>query len=191
MVLAREQRHQVDHVNDTDLDLGCVLAQPASRRHRLERRDVAGAGQTTSGSAPWSLLAQCHTRRAAGAVFDGRVHVEPLELRLLVDDNQVHVVTAAQAMVRDRQQAVCVWRQVDAGHAPPFGQDHIDKPGALWLNPLWSLRQQVDVSRILSEAIDRATAVHVPPPAILCAAPSSTRRSSRTPLGHEHAVSPG
>jgi hypothetical protein len=28
------------------------------------------------------------------------------------------------------------------------------KPGPWWLNPLWSLRQQVEESRILSDAID-------------------------------------
>ena len=74
------------------------------------------------------------TRRARSV--RSRLHVEALELRLLVDHDEVHVVAAAQAVVGDRQQAVGVGRQVDAGHAPPLGQDHVDQPGALMAEPV-------------------------------------------------------
>ncbi len=40
------------------LSSGQVLAHEVHRRERLERRDVARAAMTTSGSPPWSLLAQ-------------------------------------------------------------------------------------------------------------------------------------
>ena len=45
-----------------------------------------------------------------------RVDVEPLELRLLVDDDQVHVVAAAETVVGDGEEAIGVGRQVDARH---------------------------------------------------------------------------
>ena len=44
---------------------------------------------------------------------NGRINVEPLPLRLFSGDDQIDVVTAAQTMIRDRQQAVCVGRQID------------------------------------------------------------------------------
>jgi hypothetical protein len=52
------QAHQVDDVHQAHPQLGQVLAQDRRRRDGLERRDVARAGQTTSGSWPWSVLAQ-------------------------------------------------------------------------------------------------------------------------------------
>ena len=53
---------------------------------------------------------------ALGAMLDRRIHVEKLQMRLLVGDDDVDVVGAAQAMIGDAQQAVGVGRQIDARH---------------------------------------------------------------------------
>ena len=52
---------------------------------------------------------------ALGAVLDRGVHVQELQVLLLVAHDDVDVVGAPQAVVRHRQQAVRVRRQVDAG----------------------------------------------------------------------------
>ncbi len=59
------------------------------------------------------------------------VYIEPLQLGLLVDHDQVHVVAAPEAVVCDGEQAVGVWRQVDASHGAPFREHHVDQAGAL------------------------------------------------------------
>ena len=56
-----------------------------------------------------------------------RVHVEPLQLRLLVYDDQVDVVAAAQAMVGHREEAVGVGRQVDARDGASFREHDVDQ----------------------------------------------------------------
>ena len=62
---------------------------------------------------------------------NGRIDVEPLPFRLLAGDDQVDVVAAAQAMIRHRQEAVCVGRQIDAHDVGFLVGDMIDEAGIL------------------------------------------------------------
>ena len=87
--------------------------QPPRRRHHLQGGDVAGGGQDHVGLGAVVVARPAPDRRPAGAVLPRRVHVEPLGLRLLVDDDEVHVVPAPEAMIRDGQQAVGVRWQID------------------------------------------------------------------------------
>ena len=64
--------------------------------------------------------AQCSTRL---------VDAEPLELRLLVDDDQVDVVPAAEAVIGDREQTVRIRRQVIRATVPFFESTTSIKPG--------------------------------------------------------------
>ena len=52
-------------------------------------------------------------------------------MRLLVGDDDVDVVLAAQAVVGDAQQAVGVGRQIDARDVGALVADHIEKAGIL------------------------------------------------------------
>ena len=153
MVVRRVERHQVDDVDDPHAQLRDVLAQQRGRGQRLHGRDVAGAGQHDVGLVAAGLGAgPVPDRGAARAVVARRVDVEALQLRLLVDDDEVDVVAAAQAVVGDREQAVGVRRQVDARRPRRFSEIIVSiSPGPWWLNPLWSLRQQVEVSSTFSE----------------------------------------
>ena len=59
MFRARLQFEQVDDVDETNLQVGEIFPQQRCRGQRLLRWDVAGRSAiTTSGSPPWSLLAQ-------------------------------------------------------------------------------------------------------------------------------------
>jgi hypothetical protein len=80
-------------------------------------------------------------------VLARRVHVEPLELRLLVDDDEVHVVLAAQAVVATESRQFASGGRYTRATVPFFDTMVSMKPGPWWLKPLWSLRQQVDVRR--------------------------------------------
>jgi hypothetical protein len=64
-------------------------------------------------------------------VADGRIDVEPLLLQLFAGDDQVDVVAAAQTVIRYRQEAVCIGRQIDAHDIGFLIRDMIDKAGVL------------------------------------------------------------
>ena len=63
--------------------------------------------------------------------LDRLVHVEPLQGRLLAGDDDVDVVAAAQAVVRDGEQRVRVRRQVHADDLGLLVHDVVDEPGVL------------------------------------------------------------
>ena len=73
---------------------------------------------------------------AARAVLDRLVHRQPLQLRLLVDDDQVDVAARAEAVVRHGQQAVRVRRQVDPADVAPGGDDVLDQARPLVAEPV-------------------------------------------------------
>ena len=73
-------------------------------------------------------------------------------MRLLVRDDDVDVVVAAQAMVGDGEQAVGVGRQVDAHTSGLLFATTSRKPGSWCVKPLWSCRQTRDVISRLSDA---------------------------------------
>ncbi len=70
MDVARLQRHQVDDIDDADLQLGQVLAQESDGRQRLERRHIARAGHDhirfaaaiVAGPLPDADAAPCNAR---------------------------------------------------------------------------------------------------------------------------------
>ena len=126
MLGLRLQHHQVDHVDDTDADVRNVLAQEGHGGERLEGRHIAGAGHDHIGVTR-IVAGPLPDARAGGAVANGRIDVEPLPLRLLAGNDQVDVVAAAQTVIRDRQQAVGVGRQIDAHDIGFLVRDVIDE----------------------------------------------------------------
>src|SRR3712207_7011541 len=67
----------VDDVHDAHLQLGQVLAQQGGGRHRLERRDVAGAGNDDVG-----LRSEEHTSELQSRQY--------LVCRLLLEKKKIH-----------------------------------------------------------------------------------------------------
>jgi hypothetical protein len=71
--------------------------------------------------------------------------------RLLAGDDEIDVVTAAQAMICDRQQAVGVRRQVDADDLGFLVDDVVNKPGVLMAEAVGLLEQRVVVEIDLAD----------------------------------------
>ncbi len=131
MLALRLQLHQIDDVDDADLQLRQMLAQDGHRRQRLQRRHVAAAGHDDVGLGVLVVAGPLPDADALGAVLDGGVHRQPLRRRMLAGDHDVDVVTAAQAVVHHRQQAVRIRRQIDA-HDLGLLVDHVvDEAGIL------------------------------------------------------------
>ena len=64
-------------------------------------------------------------------MFDGGVHVEPLWRRLFAGDDDVHVITTAQAVVGDREKRVRVRRQIDTHDFRLLVHDMVNEAGVL------------------------------------------------------------
>ena len=62
---------------------------------------------------------------------DRGIHVHVLQMHLLVGDDDVDVVLAAQAVVGDGEQRVDVGRQIDAGDVGALVHHHVEKAGIL------------------------------------------------------------
>ena len=126
MLGLRLQHHQIHHVDDADADVRNIGAQEGHGGERLEGRHIAGTGHDHVGIAA-IVAGPSPDSRAGGAMANGGFDVEPLPLRLFAGDDQIDVVAAAQAMIRHRQQAVRVGRQIDAHDVGFLVGDMVDE----------------------------------------------------------------
>lgn len=76
MFARRLQFHQVDDVHDTDFQLGQMLAQDGYGRQCFQRGHITVAGHHHIGR-DRQIVAE-PLPDAFGAVFDGRIHAQPL-----------------------------------------------------------------------------------------------------------------
>ena len=128
----REQRHEVDHVDEPHRRSGtCSRSSHARPASPWVGMSPAQASTTSGSSLGRSVPGPAPRSTPRRAVRGRRLEVEVLELRLLVDHDEVHVVVAAEAVVGHREQAVGVRRQVDAGHLALLGAHGVDQARAL------------------------------------------------------------
>src|SRR5918999_1670331 len=107
------------------LEFGRILAKPVCRRDGLKGRDVASAAQDDVGLLTFGYVGcPLSDRGTEREVLDGRVHVEPLELRLLVYGDEVDVVTASETVVGAGEERIGVGGQVDACDGASLGEHH-------------------------------------------------------------------
>ncbi len=119
-------------------------------------------------------------------VLAGLVEGEVLRMRLLVDHDQIHAVPRGEHVLRHHQERVGVRWQIDAGDAARQREHRVDQAGPWCENPLWSLRQHVEVSRMFRLATGARQSSDRPARATWCAgwswkhSPSRRPRTSRT-----------
>src|SRR6185436_288033 len=110
MVLRWKERHQVDDVYYTDPQIRNQPSEPPGGRNRFERWGIAGTSQHDVGigiglrpRAVSFISCPVPDRCTAFRVLDRLWHRQPLELWLLVDDDEVDVIAAAEAVVGDAE----------------------------------------------------------------------------------------
>ena len=130
MLRARLQHHQVHHVDDTDTDVGHIGVQERDSSQCLERRYIARASHDHVGITG-IITGPMPNARASGAVANRRIHLEPLPLRLFAGDDDVHIVKAAQTVIRDREQTIRIRRQINPHDVGFFVRDMINETGIL------------------------------------------------------------
>ena len=108
-----------------------MLAQNRGRGEGFHSRHVTGAGHHHVRLMAHVAARPIPNANAFRAVLDGRIHVEVLQVRLLVGHNHVDVLGTAQAVIGYAQQAVGVGRQIDADDLRTFVGDDVQKAGIL------------------------------------------------------------
>ena len=137
MFSAGQQFEEVHDVDDPDLHVGEVLPHQGGGGQTFYRRHVAAARHHHVGLGPLVVAGPVPDAQALGTVGDRRLHVQVLHvLGLLVGDDDVDVVLAAEAVVADREQAVGVGRQVDAHDAGALIRHHVEEAGVLVREPV-------------------------------------------------------
>ena len=111
----RLQTEEIDDVDEANLQIGEVLLENGDGGERLHGGDVAGASQHHIGILAVVGGGPIPNADAFGAVDYGVVHVEILQVVLLVRDDDVDVIAGAQAMIGDAEQAVGIGRQDRCG----------------------------------------------------------------------------
>ena len=90
---------------------------------------------------------------ALGAVHDGRLHVQVLQVHLLVRRDDIDIIDSSGGNGQPRK--ADSWRRAAGRCAPRLGlllTTTLIKPGSWWVKPLWSWRQTKAVISRLSEA---------------------------------------
>jgi hypothetical protein len=125
------ETHEVDDVHDPDGHVGEMAPEQVGGGQRLDGGDIAGAGQDHVGLTGLIGGRPLPDARPPGAVQYRLVDGQPRRRRLLAGHDHVDVVAAAQAVVRHRQEAVGVGRQVDPHHFGLLVHDVVDEAGVL------------------------------------------------------------
>src|SRR5713226_10223875 len=96
------QAHQVNHVDEPNLEVGELRQQQVDGGERLEGRNVAGTGHDHVGLDAAVGRRPFPDADAGGAVAHGGVHVQVLQRRLLTGDDDIDIVATAQTVVHYR-----------------------------------------------------------------------------------------
>jgi len=110
-------------------------------------RTGGSVGDPVALAAALTRLAARAGSASARAVHDHLIHGQIVQCRLFARADHVYVAAAAQAVVRNGQQAVRVGRQVHADDGRLLVHHHVQEAGILARKPVWSWRHTWLVSR--------------------------------------------
>ena len=139
----RLKLHEIHHVDDPDFQVGQKLSHNGDRGQRLQRGHVATAGHDYVGRNALVVARPLPDADALTAMLDGGVHRQPLRRRVFARDHDVDVMTAAQAVVHHRQQAVGIRRKINAHDLGLLVDNVVDKTGILMRKPVVILAPDV------------------------------------------------
>src|SRR6516162_240629 len=127
---------QIDDIHESYLDVRQVLPEQSRRGERLHRWDIAATRHDYIGLNALVVAGPVPNSRSLRAVLNRRFHIKVLKMHLLVRNDDIDVVDASQAVVRDGEQAVCVWWQVDPNDTRTFVRNYVKKTRVLMGEPV-------------------------------------------------------
>src|SRR5215831_15137831 len=131
MLAGRLEFHQIDHVDDSNLEVWQMSSDQVHGSQCFQGRHITATGHHQVGLTASVVAGPFPNADASRAVFDGLVHGKPNRGRLLSRDDEIYVVAAAETVVGNAEEAVGVRRQVDADDLGLFVNNMIDEPWVL------------------------------------------------------------
>jgi hypothetical protein len=131
VVAVGDQLEEVDDVDEAHFHVWEVLAQERGCREGFLGHDVSAGSDDDVGLFAVVVGGPVPDTDALGAVGDGGVHVEELDVVLLVGDDDVDVVGGAEAVVHCAEQAVRIRWKVDADDFGRLVYDDREEAGIL------------------------------------------------------------
>lgn len=125
------QLEQVNDVDKTEFEIREVFAQQSSGSQRFHGGDIARTGQHHIRFTILIGTGPIPDPNALGAVLNRLLQRQMLQMELLIGDDNIYIADAAQTVVRHRQQAVGIGRQINTGDLGTFVGHNIQKPRVL------------------------------------------------------------
>src|SRR5579871_2365612 len=104
-----------------------MMAQPPCCRDGLQRGNIARASHHDIWLNVLLVARPMPRGEATSAVIYGLLHGKPLQLWLLINHNQVHVVTTAETMIGNREETIGIRWQIDASNRPLLGKNRVEQ----------------------------------------------------------------
>ena len=131
MFARRLQLHEIHHVDHSDSQFGQMGAKDGHGRQDLQSGRVSAAGHHHVRLGILVVAGPLPDADALRAVRDRRVYGQPLGHGMLPGNHDVDVMPAAQAVIKDREQAVGVGRKVHAHDVGLLVDDVVQEAGIL------------------------------------------------------------
>src|SRR5512133_309238 len=149
------QFHQIDNIDDADLQRRKMLAEEIYGSQRFQRWYVSATRHHDVWFCSFIIARPFPDSDASRAMFDRLVHRQPLRGRLFAGDHDVDIVAAAQAVIGHRKERVRVRRKINADDLCFLVYNVIDEPRVLVAESVVILPPDVGRQEIIERA-DRA-----------------------------------
>lgn len=131
MLCGVDELEEIYDVDEADLELGEMCAEECGGGKGFVGRDVAARGHDDVGLLTGVVAGPVPYSYSLGAVCDCLLHAQELEVLLLVRDDGVDIVCAAEAVVHSGEKTVGIWRKVDAYNLRALITDNVNEAGIL------------------------------------------------------------
>ena len=131
VIAIRHQLEQVDHIHESDLQFRQVFPQKCSGSQRLLSHDITARCHDEIRLDTCVVGSPLPDTETFATMSDRILHVQELQVLLLIGDDDVDVVDAAEAVVHGAEQAVAVWWEVDPNNFWALVRDDIKEAGIL------------------------------------------------------------
>src|SRR5215469_7878166 len=125
------QLEQIDHIDEANLQIRKLWPQKRNRSQSLLSRNIAGRGDDHVRFAGFVVAGPIPDPDSLRAVGDGGAHIQILQVFLLVADDHVHIILAAQTVISDGEKAVHIGWQIDASDIGALVDYYIEKSRVL------------------------------------------------------------
>lgn len=131
MLVFRLERHQIHHIDYPYFQFRKMLPENLNSCNRFKRVYISRAGHHHIRLKAFIVTGPFPDAQTDHAMFDRRIHIEPLHFGLFSGHNYIDIISASQAMVSYRKQCIGIWLQINADNFCCFIGHNIQEPRIL------------------------------------------------------------